>query len=245
MTLNWFIVKASDSTRVHRINALMKMRLRRCLCICIALLLVSCASAPPQETYLTSSSLSSIKKVAILASANAPDVNYASTGQPLLPIHLGSILLQAIDAAARSGMDTEHAQQIGKRVDLTNIEDRIVEVFTKSISATRCFQTVDHIKSKKQDEQLLSNSGYDAIIRLTVKEISLGRIAGDYVGLHIHVQGQLKCLKSEKILWDREEMIKSPEFHSLDYYKENGLRELDAILEKAGQKLAYDFIYLK
>jgi len=43
----------------------------------MALLLVSCTSVT-KETYLTSNSLSNIKKVAILASANDPDVTYAS-----------------------------------------------------------------------------------------------------------------------------------------------------------------------
>jgi hypothetical protein len=91
----------------------------------------------------------------------------------------------------------------------------------------------------------LVTSGYDAIIRLTVREISLIGMAGGYVHLYIHVQGHLKNLRSGQIIWDREETVKSPESHQLDYYKENGLKELNALLEKAGKKLAYDFVYLK
>jgi hypothetical protein len=37
----------------------------------------------------------------------------------------------------------------------------------------------------------------------------------------------------------------SPELQPLDYYKKNGLIELDAMLKKAGRNLAYDFVYLK
>lgn len=115
--LNWFIVKDSDLTRVPRLNAVMKMRLRRCLCICMALLLVSCASAPPKETYLMSNSLSNIKKVAILASANAPDVTPASQGGTaaaglgLMVVVLAPLLILpyvAIMAAAESP-DTDSA----------------------------------------------------------------------------------------------------------------------------------------
>jgi hypothetical protein len=55
----------------------------------------------------------------------------------------------------------------------------------------------------------------------------------------------MEHLFSGKVVWDREERILSSEFHSLDYYKENGLKELDAMLEKGGRNLAYDFVYLK
>jgi hypothetical protein len=55
----------------------------------------------------------------------------------------------------------------------------------------------------------------------------------------------MEHLSSGKVVWDRYEHVKSPEFHSLNYYKENGLKELDAMLERAARNLAYDFVYLK
>ena len=251
MRLNWFIVKASASTRVFRMNALMKMRLRRCLCICMAMLLVSCGSAP-RETYLKISSLSSIKKIAILASANAPDVTYATQSSSVAPflvaIIFAPILIfpaMAIEGAARAGADSAHATEIGTKVDLGSIEDKIVQAFTTPLRKASCFDRVDYIKNKNNDDRQLSDAGYDAVIRLVIKSISLTHLAGDNVGLQIHVQGQLTYLRSGKIIWDRLEVMSSLEVHTLDYYKANGLRELDAILEKAGQNLAYDFVYLK
>jgi len=80
---------------------------------------------------------------------------------------------------------------------------------------------------------------------LFVREISLKRVGGDNAGLNAYVRGQMEYLSSGKIVWDREEYVMSPELHSLDYYKENGLKELDVMLEKAGRNLAYDFVYLK
>ena len=256
MKLIWVIVNGSDITRVPRMNALMKMRLRRCLCICMVLLLVSCASAPPQETYLTSNSLSSIKKVAILASANAPDVTYATQSRSTgLGLGLGlatavfaPILIfpaMAIEGAARAGADSAHAEEIGTKIELGSIEDKIVQAFTSPLRKASCFDHVDYIKNKINDERQLSDAGYDAVIRLVIKNISLTHLAGDNVGLQIRVQGQLTNLRSGKIMWDRLEVMSSPELHTLDYYKANGLREQDALWEKAGQNLAYDFVYLK
>jgi hypothetical protein len=234
-------------TSTHKLRLFPKARFHRFFCIVPTLLILSCATTPPKETYLSSANLSGISRVAIVASANAPDVTYSSSNMPttLMFFPLIGILPAIIEGAARSGMDTEHSQQIGKQVDLASIEDKITEVFSGSIVPAGYFQTVERIKYKSQDEQLLSTSGYDAIIRLTVHEISLDRIAGDYVGLHIHVQGQLKNLRSGQILWDRKEQATSSAAHQLDYYKENGLKELNSLLEKAGKKLAYDFIYLK
>jgi hypothetical protein len=247
-----FIVKAIDATCVFRMNALMKARLRQCLCICMALLFVSCASAPPQETYLTSNSLSSIKKVAILASASAPDVTYAtqssSPGPLLVAAIFAPILIfpaMAIEGAARAGADSAHAEEIGAKIDLGSIEDKIVQAFTTPLRKASCFDRVDYIKDKTNDNRQLPDAGYDAVIRLVIKSISLTHLAGDNVGLQIHVQGQLTYVRSGEIMWDRLEVMSSPEVHTLDYYKANGLRELDAILEKAGQNLAYDFVYLK
>lgn len=240
------------STNVLKL--LPKAILHRFVCIGLALLMVSCATTHPKETYLTSANLSGVERVAIVASANAPNVTYSSgvgptsamAGAVLIPfIGLIGIIPAIVEGSVRASMDTEHARQIGNRVDLTSIEHKIIEVFSRSVLPAGCFKTMEQIKNKNQDEQLLSNSGYDAIIRLTVREISLIGMAGGYVSLYIHVQGQLKNLRSGQILWDREEMVKSPESHQLDYYKENGLKELNVLLEKAGTKLAYDFVYLK
>jgi hypothetical protein len=250
--LSWFIVKASDSTCVPGMNALMKMRLRQCLCVYMALLLVSCASAFPKETYLTSNSLSSITKVAILVSANAPDVTYAirdvTPGLGPATAIFAPILVfpyLAIEVAARSGADSAHAKEIEAKVDLSSIEDKIVQAFTTPLRKASCFDRVDYIKNKINDDRQLSDAGYDAVIRLVIKSISLTHIAGDNVSLQIHVQGQLTQVRSGKMMWDRLEVMSSPELHTLDYYKENGLKEIDAMLEKAGQNLAYDFVYLK
>jgi hypothetical protein len=55
----------------------------------------------------------------------------------------------------------------------------------------------------------------------------------------------MKYISSGKVVWDREEHISPSELRPLDYYKENVVKELDAMLERAGRNLAYDFVYLR
>lgn len=151
----------------------------------------------------------------------------------------------ALETAVMSGIDKEHAAKISEQRDFSSIEDKIAQSFMEPITKGACFKATEYVKDKTQDARLLSAAGYDAVIRMDVREISVQRAIGDYVSLSAHVHGQMVLLTSGKIVWDREEFVSSPELHSFDYYKENGLKELEAMLEKAGKILAYDFIYLK
>jgi hypothetical protein len=218
--------------------------LRGCLCICISAFLVSCATVP-QQAYLTNASLSNMKKVAIVCSVSAPEVSYSINSQGSgVGVWFGFLGME-VERAIRSDIDKEHAKEIGNHLDLSRIENKIAKSFIQQLNKSDCFQTVEYVGDKNQDVRLSSLAGYDALIRLNVREISISRDAGDYVKLYVYMHGQLEHLTSGKIVWDREEVVSSPERHTLDYYKENGLKELDAILEKAGKNLSYDFIYLK
>jgi hypothetical protein len=141
--------------------------------------------------------------------------------------------------------DNVQAETVGKHVDLGYIEGKLAQSFIQPLRGSPCFQTIEYVTDKKQDDRQLSAAGNNAVIRLSVQEISLDQIAGDNVSLRILVHGEMKCLSAGKIVWDREEYGVTSDPHSLAYYKENGLKELDAMLEKAGKKLAYDFIYVK
>lgn len=258
MNLIAFVVNTSDLIFDPKTNGLMKIRLRPCLCICMSLLFVSCASVN-EETYLTNNSLSGIKKVAIIASANDPDLTSASIGYTpgaaflalLIPVvgpaAVGGAMLagNAIESAARSSADSANAKVIGTKVDLSSIEDKIVQSFTAPLTKASCFDRIDYLKDKNSNDRQLSDAGYDAVIRLDIKNISFVSVGGDNVNLRIRLQGQLTNLRSRKVMWDRLEYIESREYHTLDYYQTNGPKELNALLEKAGQILAYDFVYLK
>lgn len=219
------------------------------LCVCTGSFLTSCAPTLPKETYLKGMSLSGISKVAIVVSVNAPEVSYATYDNVSLKLFLIYGLIPAIaEGAVRSGVDHGHAGEVKKHSDLTYFKETIARSFMQTLKKGDYFQTTEYLTDKNQDVQQLSAKGYDAVIRLLVRQISLQRmkrVAGDNVGLDVFVRGQMEFLSSGKIVWDREEHVLSSEFHSLDYYEKNGLKELDAILEKAGRNLAYDFVYLK
>jgi hypothetical protein len=199
-----------------------------------------------QQTYLSKTSLSGINKVAVVVSVSAPEVSYRKGGYAWFendsPLWW---LASTIESTIRYGSDHDHTDKINKHVDISLIEDKTAQALIQPLTQKKSFQTIEYLRDKNQDSKQLLDTGYDAIIRLIVREISIQRTAGDYVSLHVIVQGQMECFTSGKIIWDREIVVTNPEPRTLDYYKENGLKELDAMLEKAGKNLAYDFIYLK
>lgn len=225
----------------YRLHASLSAAARRCFCLCIVLCLISCA-AVQQQTYLSKTSLSGINKVAVVVSVSAPEVSYRKGGYGWFE---NDSPLGWLESTIRYGSDHDHTDKINEHVDISLIEDKTVQALIQPLTQKKSFQTIEYLRDKNQDSKQLLDTGYDAIIRLIVREISIQRTAGDYVNLHVIVQGQMECFTSGKIIWDREIVVTNPEPHTLDYYKENGLKELDAMLEKAGKNLAYDFIYLK
>jgi hypothetical protein len=215
----------------------------------------SCAKGQ-QPTYLKNTTLPRISKVAIVASVSDPKVSYSGTKNvsgdlgpfmvAIAPLSLFVFLAaMGTESAIRSGVDREHAGKVKEHVDLSHFEEKVAQSFMQIVKKGDSFQTAEYLTDKNPNVQQLSIRGYDAIIRLSVDNISLTRDTGEYVGLYTLVRGQMEHLSSGKVVWDRYEHVKSPEFHSLNYYKENGLKELDAMLERAARNLAYDFVYLK
>jgi hypothetical protein len=195
--------------------------------------------------------------VAIVASVSDLKVTYSATKEgewaffgvvlaTLFPPALPVVAAAAVtERAIRSGVDKGDAGEVKKGVDLAHFEGKIAQSFMEAVKKGDFFQNAEYLTDKNLTAQQLAATGYDAVIRLSVHNISLTRDAGDNVGLYASVRGQMEYLSSGKVVWDRDEHVKSPEFHSLDYYKENGLKELDAMLQKAGRNLAYDFVYSK
>jgi hypothetical protein len=213
-------------------------------CIAPGLLLSSCSSLP-KETYLTSTCLTGLKKVVIVTSVNAPNVSYATMYTGMTVFELSGLLGFGLESAIRSGIDQAHTAKINEHMDTSSIEDRAAQSFIQTVKKGDLFQVIDYVKDKNQDKNKFSTTGYDAVIRLSVVEILLRRTAAEYISLTARVRGQLENLGSGETVWDREEFVTNPEPHTLDYYKENGLMELDTMLEKAGKNLAYDFLYSK
>jgi hypothetical protein len=216
------------------------------LIVGILLLQISCGPSLRKEVGLKKTSLIGISRVAVVASSNPPEVSYANVASPgwtpLLFI-LSPIVVGAIQAMTESSMDKDDAKQIGSRTDPTVINDIIVNTFLASLSKDGRLGNVEYVK--EPDERKLLDAGYDTGIQLTVLKISFSRVMTDKVRLYVNVKGTMKALGSKEVIWDREEIVASRDAYALEYYKENAMKELRSVLEKAGRNLAYDFRYLE
>jgi hypothetical protein len=215
-------------------------------CICFGFLLISCSTLP-KETYLSKTCLTNLKKVAVFASVNDPEVSYAMhslESSTWIFIFFG-LIGSGIDAGVRSGIDKSHASQIKENVDLKHFEKQIANSFVKSLTDGNYFSSIVYFPDNQRDNNSLSTMGYNAVINVSVNEIKIHQTAGDYCDLNIQVSGKMRNLISGELIWDRIENVSASEKHTMNYYKENGLTELDTMLEKAGRNLAYDFLYLK
>jgi len=148
-----------------------------------------------------------------------------------------------IEDLSREAEDQEHAAKIKEKMDFNQIENKMAQSFIEFLRKSEVFQAVEYVADKTRDDHQLAVIGYDARIKLSLQEILIKREPGDNVMLRVRVGGQMASLRSKKVVWDREEQVLSAVSHSIDHYKKNGLKELDALLEKATQMLAYDFIY--
>jgi len=52
------------------------------------------------------------------------------------------------EGMARVIADSAHAKEIGTKVELSSVEDKIVQAFTTPLKKASCFDRVDYIKNK-------------------------------------------------------------------------------------------------
>lgn len=209
-------------------------------CIAMGVFIFSCAGTMvPNQIYLSKENKSGISKVAVITSISAPKVEYSTATQPSFN---NSRPIDLIAAPLSLVIDQWHASSIKQQLDVKKVEEMLTQSFIESLKKGNAFAIVEHITEKSTVSQL-PLTGYDAIIRLSVKEISLRRMTGDYVNLYLFVHGQMEKVTSGNVVWDREEFVSSPNPRSIEYYKENGLKDLDVMIKKACTRLASDFIY--
>jgi hypothetical protein len=246
MKSGWLKIKKLPIFHRYDFYALHLSLLRGCLCVCITLLLFSCASVPKNKTYLNTTSLSGISKVKVLVSVNTPEVKHAINSSTFISRYPFELLLypsrHSLIALAK---DHEAGSGIREQVNVSRLEESMAQSFVQPLIKASCFETVDYVMDKDQNNRKLSTAKYDAVVRLSVREISIRTFAGDNVKIHALVHGQMENLHSGDILWDREEYVSSSDPQPISFYKEHGLKELDDMLEKAAKRLANDFIYRK
>lgn len=221
--------------------------LQRYFPIFILFILVSCTTVPKQ-TYINRTNLPATSKAAVIISVASPEVTH-SLNNPLLNSPLFSWL--AGYGFWNTGLlgalsdDVESSKKIEEHIDIKSIEESIANAFIQPLREMKCFQTIEYVSDKNQDNLKLLSAGYNMVIRLSLREMSIRSVTADHVKIQITMHGQMQDIASNKIVWDREEKVSSSEMELLENMKEKGPKNLNSTLEKAVKYLANDFIYLK
>jgi hypothetical protein len=207
-----------------------------CVCLC------SCktANVRQQQTYLTGTSLAKIKNVAIMTSMTPPEVMCAQAGQTIAPF---GILGTVIDQSARRSKDTESAGKIGNNLDIGFYEEKIARSFMTTLKQGDCPLALAYVKDKTQEKGNLLSADYDAVLKLDVYRMRMDMETNDKARLSIYIKVLMTETKTGNILLSREEFVSASESYPLDYYELNGLKGFESIIDKAGKKIAYDFLF--
>ena len=204
----------------------------------------SCATIP-KEVYINARSFEGLSKFALSINLTPLDVDVSKDG-PLFWLPIGFIgwIGGVVESAIRAEIDNSSSRNIENKTDFDSFENQMAESFIALLGrGSFSDNTIELLKDGKKSGRQLLAYGYDALISLSVPKIQIQRDIGNRVRLIIQVHGQMKNLRTGRILWDRSEITINTDSQTLEYYKKNGLHELDSMLEKAITKLAYDFVY--
>lgn len=187
-----------------------------------------------------------LERVAVAAYSVDPAVYYSRSHSmataPAWTDLTGPLLQLVITSAA----DASSAGRVNDHVNLAEICSSLRQRFIGQLELGRVFPSVHAISERKDPgDQQLRRAGYDAVIRLYIEKLALHRVAAESMELTLGVRGEMTMLRSGEVLWDRSELVKAEDWHPLSYFESNGLVGLDALLEKAAVRLAYDFLYIR
>jgi len=225
---------------IHEYCIGLSFRLNYSLFIFLTFILASCATVPKQ-TYIDKKSLPSRLKAAVIVSVTSPDVTHYSNDR--LPLYYK--LFYGYKFTFGVLEDITSSDKIKEHVNVNSIEENIANTFIRPLRKGKYFQTIEYVSDMNQDNLKLSSAGFNMVIRLSVREMSIRSVTADHVKLYISMHGQMEDIASKKIVWDREEQVSSSEMELLENMEEKGPKNLNATIEKAVKYLANDFIYLK
>lgn len=231
--------------------------------ISLMFFLISCTTTAhiPEQKYLDNTSLVGIRNVAVLVTVSPPEVIYAQAEEinitmpillgilvsPLGPLAIGFTTGAAMNSQTtnQSKEDQAHADNVVKNLDLSIYEDKLSQSFIETLRENFRFETIDYKRDNRLDNNLLVSDRYEGVIKLFLNNLILEKVSNGDVRLSANIKAQMINLNSSEIIWDRDDSTVATQKHTISYYKKNGFQELEAMLEKAGKRLAYDFIYLK
>lgn len=218
-----------------------------CLLVLLAVsastLLFSCGTVP-QQTYLEKGKMSKFNAVAVSISSADLDVRYLKEKALWTPGLLGWI-----EYCVRSSMDQTHAKDIKNATGEFYIGKLFGGYFLEDLRGANQFKIIDCIDNLDiSNYKNLRYKGYNAVIELNIKKLSLTPGIGDKIlKVYVEVCSKMVDLEKEDVIWNRQLAMVSDEQYTIDEYKAEDIQIfknlVDKMLKKAAYKLTNDIIY--
>lgn len=206
-------------------------------------LLFSCGTVP-QQTYLEKWEMSKFNAVAVSVSSADLDVRYLKEKALWTPGLLGWI-----EYGVRSSMDQTHAKDIKNATGEFYIGKLFGDYFLEDLRRSNQFKIIVCIDNLDiSNYKNLRQKGYNAVIELNIKKLSLTPGIGDkLLKVYVEVCSKMVDLEKEDVIWNRRLAMVSDEQYTIDEYKAEEIQIfknlIDKMLKKAAYKLTNDIIY--
>jgi len=129
------------------------------------------------------------------------------------------------------------------------LKDVLGSCFVDKVKQSNLFQKIEYFHDLPHDfSEKTIGEGYDAIIRIYLKDVSLIRVAGEKLELFIDARATMTSLVSEETVWSRQETQMTNERFSLEFLESHGdeVRKIFyQMIENLGERLANEFLYVK
>ncbi len=215
------------------------------LCAVLSSFFLSCTTPRidklPEQKFLSQKNLTGISRVAVIVSTPGKDIslNQATGRDARTSLYVHSSILMAMDSA-----ELEETERFRERLDFDNMRDLLAQSFIQRLRKAALFNNIVLLQNQDQARTELIGK-YDAIIKLSLNTILLEKLNDGRMSLRIDIRGEMEKLERGETLWNRQEIIVSPNPRSLEEYKVTGQDLLSGMMETAGKLLSYDFVYLK
>jgi hypothetical protein len=190
-----------------------------------------------------------LNNIAVMVSSNDPIVRYTRDSG----VHIGEIIAiifipatLLIDPVVRTIADQKTDARFKQHIDIAQITFVLADSFIATLTQAKVFDAIDNIPQRDESSlNRISIANYDAVVKLFIREVSLRRAFGKKVNMYADVRAEMTDLNSARVVWRRQEQLVGETPRLLDYYIENSVAELNAMLKKIGIRLANDFVYLQ
>jgi hypothetical protein len=157
---------------------------------------------------------------------------------------LARVVQQGIDWLAESGRSAAAPPRVGSAPPGAVV----AEAFARTLLASGRFDQVRMLEREPTDED---RQQIDALVRVTVPSLGIVRVREgkpDMMAAYADVRAQVVVRPTGVVVWEHDEDVTHPERLPLQALTDDGgltRQELKEVLERAGQRLANEFVYAR